>query len=56
MKIIARHERDDREIELEDEQAEQLEHDLALDILTLVMAGIRSFVTVDGWHYRLEKN
>lgn len=53
MKIIARHERDDRDIELEPEQVAELEKELGCDFAEMQRLGVREFDGPDdGWHYR----
>lgn len=53
MKVIARHERDDLETELDSDQLLELEADLGLAVSLLLAAGIVTFETHDGWAYKI---
>lgn len=56
MQVTARHERDDRDIELDADQVKGLEDELglAVTLADLFGAGIRSMELEDGWTYRLQ--
>lgn len=53
MKVIARHERDDQDIELDDDQIEQTEHEMLLSFAEMARAEIYRFERLDGWTYRI---
>ena len=53
MKIIARHERDDQDVELGPEEELALEEKMNISPFRLAQAGITQFERTDGWLYRL---
>ena len=52
--VIARHERDDRDLELDAEQINSLESELRSTMMFFWDIGIRKFTTEDGWSYTLQ--
>ena len=53
MKIIARHERDDRDIELEDDQIREVEAERDFSFAGLAARGAVMIAFDDGWGYRI---
>ena len=53
MKIIARHEKDDRDIELDEDGIMTLELELGCSVECIQLCQIVRFEMKDGWHYRI---
>jgi len=55
IRVTARHERDTIDHVLGPEQITELEHEIKITMETMFLAGIYTFIRMDGWVYRLQQ-